>query len=123
MKINVTSPSLEDYYLKALKIIGLFAPPGKDLSEAEAVMLVQFMTQPEKYKYYPFSAAARKEVMARSTVNHSKQTLSQKITSLVAKGYLFRDEDNFIDYNKVIKELIKQTEKNEVPFVVNLSLR
>jgi hypothetical protein len=46
------------------------------------------------------------------TPSISKQNLSQKVTSLLEKGYLYRDEDNFIDYNPALKKMLDTKEFN-----------
>jgi hypothetical protein len=42
----------------------------------------------------------------------TKQNLSLKVNSLISKGYLYRDEDNFIDYTPTIKKLLNTKEFN-----------
>jgi hypothetical protein len=70
------------------------------------------MALPEKYRFYPFSSKARKLVSSMYPKPLSKQNLSLKITSMISKGILYRDEDNFIDYNPSIKKLLSNPEFN-----------
>lgn len=105
--MNITASTTEDYYYRALKLISYGAPKGKNLLDSEAALLAKFLDLPPKERYYPFSTKARKMIAALYVPTVTKQALSQKITSMVNKGYLIRDEDNFIDFNPVIKKLLK----------------
>jgi len=85
---------------------------SKTISDAEADLLSRFMALPSTHRFYPFSYKARKIVSESYSPKISKQNLSQKVTSLLDKGYLYRDEDNFIDYNPVLKKMLELKEFN-----------
>lgn len=110
MKVN--SDNQQEFFYSALRVTGLFSPKEKSITDAEADLLSRFMALPSTHRFYPFSFKARKLVSESYSPKISKQNLSQKVTSLLEKGYLFRDEDNFIDYNPVLKKILDTKEFN-----------
>lgn len=112
MRMKVNSDSKQEFFYSALKVTGLFSPKEKSISDAEADLLSRFMALPSTHRFYPFSYKARKLVSESYSPTISKQNLSQKVTALLEKGYLYRDEDNFIDYNPVLKKMLELKEFN-----------
>jgi hypothetical protein len=112
MKMNVSSDNTKEFLFNTLRVIGLFSPEDKSISDTEADLLARFMALPDTHRFYPFSYKARKLVSESYTPKMTKQNLSLKVNSLISKGYLYRDEDNFIDYTPTIKKLLNIKEFN-----------
>ncbi len=112
MKINISSGSTKEFLFNTLRVVGLFSPEDKSISDSEADLLARFMALPDTHRFYPFSYKARKLVSESYTPKMTKQNLSLKVNSLISKGYLYRDEDGFIDYTSSIKKLLNTKEFN-----------
>lgn len=108
MKIIKSYSDREDFYAKVLELIGVFSPEHLKIAPSEITLLTKFMTLPKEHRYYPFSPKARRLVAAMFPKKLSKQNISIKINSLLEKGYLFRDEDGFINYNPTLVTLMNK---------------
>jgi hypothetical protein len=103
--IKIKTDSKLVFFQKTLSIISALSPIDKQLSPNELDTLSRFLALPSKYEYFPFTAKARKEVSHQYEVPISVQIMSSRVTSLIAKGYLIRDEDNFVDFAPQIKKI------------------
>lgn len=118
MNINISTLGKREYYEKFLRIVSALAPRDKQLTEAEILVLSLFMDLPESFKYHPFSPKARKLVVAQLPRQYTVQNMSIKICNIIDKGYLYRDEDNIVDYSPAMKEILNSKSLN-----VSLSYR
>ena len=103
--IKITTDSKLVFFQKILAVISALSPEDKQLSSSELDTLSRFLALPRQYDYFPFTAKARKEIYRQYTPNMSVQIVSARVTSLILKGYLVRDEDNFVDFSPQIKKL------------------
>lgn len=107
--INITTTSSLQYYQKVLSIISALSPLDKQLSSLEIDTLSRFLDLPPKFEHFPFTALARKEIYKQYTPNLTVSQLSARVSAMVAKGYVVRDEDNLLDFSPHIKKLRKTT--------------
>ena len=103
--IKINTDSKLGFFQKILAIVSALSPQEKQLSPNELDTLSRFLTLPRKYDYFPFTARARKEIYAQYEPPMSIQVLSSRVASLISKGYLVRDEDNFVDFAPQIKKI------------------
>lgn len=94
-----------DFYRQIVSATSALAPPHARLTDLEIDTLAHFLSLPKSHDFYPFSPKARKEIMKKYPGKITVQLLSARITALIDKGYLFRDDDNFIDFSPSIKKL------------------
>ena len=122
MIAQYTKLTEEKYLYKMFEIIDCMQlNPNNTTSPAEKELMIQFLTLPEKYKYFMFSAPSKKEVMKRIAEKQggkipSSQTINNKIYSLIDKGLLWRDEDKVIYFKPYIRkaaEKLKEAISNE----------
>jgi hypothetical protein len=103
--IKINTDSKLAFFQKILAIVSALSPQEKQLSPNELDTLSRFLTLPRKYEYFPFTSRARKEIYTQYDPPMTVQILSSRVASLISKGYLVRDEDNFVDFAPQIKKL------------------
>lgn len=103
--IKILAEDQFSYYVKTLSIISALSPSKKQLSDLEIETLARFLSLPKKFDYFPFTALAKKIIYKEYTPPLSIAQLSTRVISLINKGYLVRDEDNFVDFSPHIKRL------------------
>ena len=103
--ISLTSDSLVEFYTKVISVTSILAPIQNRLTDIEIRTLALFLSLPKEHEYYPFSAPARKIVTKLYDGSITIQLLSARLSSLIDKGYLVRDDDNFINFTPHIKKL------------------
>lgn len=94
-----------EFYKQIVSATSALAPPDCRLTDIEIDTLSHFLSLPKEHDFYPFSPKARKEIMKKYPGKITVQTLSSRIISIINKGYLVRDDDNFIDFSPSIKKL------------------
>lgn len=102
---SIPHTELFEFYRAIVSATSALAPPHAKLTDIEVDTLSHFLSLPKQHDFYPFSPRARKEIMKRYPGKITVQLLSSRIASLIDKGYLIRDDDNFIDYSPSIKKL------------------
>jgi hypothetical protein len=102
---SIPHKDLFSFYKSAVSATAALAPPYAKLTDIEVDTLAHFLSLPKQHDFYPFSPKARKEVMRKYPGKITVQLLSSRITSLIDKGYLIRDDDNFVDFSPSIKKL------------------
>ncbi len=112
MQTKVEISDRKSFYFTALKLINGLSPKENQILDSEAEVLSRFMALPLKHRFYPFSTLARRIVSKSFPEPLTKQNISLKIASLIDKKFLYRDEDNFVDYNPVLKQLLDSKEFN-----------
>lgn len=100
--------------LQLSKVFGLLSfmdsNPKRKLTESEIYTLITLALLPERFRYNRFSALAKNK--ARESyklffgINVSIPNFSNKIYSLVDKGYIARDEDGIMFINEKIMHLV-----------------
>ena len=103
--ILIKTDSSISYYQKVLAVISALSPADKQLSPLELDTLSRFLDLPPKYQHFPFTSHARRIIYNQYDPPLSISMLSSRVTSLIQKGYLVRDEDNFVDFAPIIKKL------------------
>jgi hypothetical protein len=118
--------SKRDALLKVIDFMSIVLP--KKATKKEKGLLADFFLLPKKFEYHRFSSPARKRL--RLTLESegrplAVETINTYISSLVKKGYLYRDEDRIIYTHKHMKKqidrLLESYEKGE-PFKVTLQI-
>ncbi len=110
--LSLTSTTLLEYFSRVIAITSALAPLPNRLTDIEVQTLALFLSLPKEHEYYPFSPRARKLVTSLYDGKITIQLLSARLTSLIEKGYLVRDEDGFIDFAPQIRKLKNTTSFN-----------
>jgi len=118
--------SQRDALLKVIDFMSIVMP--KKATNKEKGLLADFFLLPKKFEYHRFSSPARKRLrMNLESLNRplAVETINTYISSLIKKGYLYRDEDRIIYTNthmkKQIDKLLKSYENGET-FKVTLQI-
>jgi len=127
--MNITLKDLDklNFYTAYLRLINsvLSVDSSKTLHPTEIKVLAYFLClDHEVYRHKRFSSLAKKKVveMAKNSGwNLSRININNKLQSAIRKGYLRRDEDGVIYFNKLImKGLEEYLEKNAVKLIIDL---
>lgn len=103
--IKIVTEDQFSYYTRVLSLISALSPTTRQLTAVEVETLAHFLSLPPKFDYFPFTAQARKLIYAKYNPPLTVSMLSSRITSLISKGYLVRDEDNFVDFSPNIRKI------------------
>jgi hypothetical protein len=129
MKINIDKRNFseKEIYSKILEFLSTLNPdPDKRLQDTEVKLLVEFLTLPEKYKYYRFATPSRTRVQKNAAADGwviSRTNLNNKLYKILEKGYLVRDEDSVIYLDPSVRSILdKLANKEEVSITLNFSL-
>lgn len=99
MTINYKNISRKQFLNRYFELLNTAqGNPEKKLTPAEIEVLGLFIDLPDKFEHQRFSTAARDKVMKIicKTEDCSRQSLNNKIYSLIRKGFIWRDEDGVL---------------------------
>lgn len=103
--IHIKAENLLSFYLKVLAVLSALSPPSSRLTELEMDCLARFLSLPSEYDHFPFSPKGRKLVCRQMEPEITIQTISARLSSLISKGYLTRDEDGYVSFSPSVKKL------------------
>lgn len=112
LKINYKDPS--ELIFKLLDCVSVALSEDKQLTQAEIKVLVGFMLLDDKFKWARFSVPAKKRLLLNlkeQGVEITSQNLNAKISYLVGKGFIVRDEDNVLYLNPLLEQLAKMVSR------------
>lgn len=93
-------------FLQTLSQFIAVIDPTRVLHPSESLLLSQFLSLHSPTEYFRFSTPARRHV--KSLYTHiSQQTFSNRLLSLVAKGYIRRDKDKTLTISPFILSAYK----------------
>ena len=125
MSINLP-PVNDDYFLEIfLTTLSILRPNLKRLTETELLLLKEILLLPSRYKHHKLSPQARKlmrEALSKKGWVTSRTNFNNKVTSLVSKGYLFKDEDGFLTVSSSIEAIFEKWVKTNKT-TINLELK
>ena len=115
--MSIKYPPIDDsMYLEImLTLLSSLQPNLKKLSPTEILTLKTFMLLPIKYKHQRFTSPARKIVLnslAEMGWKIKAVNLNAKVTSLLTKGYLFRDTDGLLAITPALEKLLTHWQQN-----------
>jgi len=108
--------SRDQYLHKFFEIIDCMQPDQKKTtSPLEKKIMIEFLSLPDKFKYFPFGSIPKKYVREKIKeelgVTWSNQNLNNKVYSLISKGILWRDEDSQVYFKPFIKQAVEKLDK------------
>lgn len=112
LKINYKDPS--ELIFKLLDCVSVALSEDKQLTQAEIKVLVGFMLLDDKFKWARFSVPAKKRLLLNlkeQGVEITSQNLNAKISYLVGKGFIVRDEDNVLYLHPLLEQLAKMVNR------------
>lgn len=98
-------------------LLNLEAPPLSQLAPIVLEMLARFLALPKEHWYLPFNSRARKIVNAQYGGKISSALMSTRIGKMIDAKYVYRDEDNFLDFSPSLKKL-----RESSTFTINVYL-
>lgn len=127
MIVNFTKLSLKDSILKFLDLLNCIQPVEENKwAPSERDILAEFFCLDFDYEHIRFTSVGRRlvqESYSASNVKMTNQNLHNKLTNLITRGHLYRDEDNVI-YAKpyLVKGVsaIKSAKRNNREFNINI---
>lgn len=127
MTVDFTKLSLKDSILKYLDLLNCIQPVEENKwAPSERDLLAEFLCLDFDYEHMRFTSTGRRlvqESYSAREVKMTNQNLHNKLTNLIERGHLYRDDDNVI-YAKpyLVKGVnaIKKSRSKSKEFVVNI---
>jgi hypothetical protein len=112
MRVTLKSKDLRGIMKDFFRVLNAVQPAeGKQLTQSEITVLVEFCILPAKFEYHRFSKVAKKVVfreLEKGGWKLSSQSLNSKLYSMIEKDFLWRDEDKVIYLKPYLKGLVKK---------------